>query len=79
MHSIDYEKSSIIKNVEEEKIKMVKKALYDNINCYTSSSMGRFFDAVTSLMGIRNVISYDGEAPIELENIIDKTYISLLY
>ncbi|MCS4472445.1 hypothetical protein JQ031_01855 [Clostridium botulinum] len=42
LYSINYEESSIIKNVEEEKIKIIKKALYNNINCYTSSSMGRF-------------------------------------
>ncbi|NFH87695.1 carbamoyltransferase HypF [Clostridium botulinum] len=78
LYSINYEESSIIKNVEEEKIKIIKKALYNNINCYTSSSMGRFFDAVTSLIGIRNMVSYDGQAPIELENIIDEP-ISLYY
>jgi len=76
--SINYEKTSIIKNIEEEKIKMVKMALYNNLNCYISSSMGRFFDAVASLIGIRNIISYDGQAPIELENIIDQP-VSLLY
>ncbi|EKO1911714.1 carbamoyltransferase HypF [Clostridium botulinum] len=78
LHSINYKNSSIIKNIEEEKIEIVKKALFNNINCYTSSSMGRFFDAVASLVGIRNIISYDGQAPIELENIIDES-VSLYY
>ncbi|GAA0063514.1 carbamoyltransferase HypF [Clostridium sp. CTA-1] len=78
LHSINYKNSSIIKNIEEEKIEIVKKALFNNINCYTSSSMGRFFDAVASLAGIRNIISYDGQAPIELENIIDES-VSLYY
>ncbi len=72
LYSINYKDTSIIKNTKEEKIQMIKKALYSNINCYTSSSMGRFFDAVTSIIGVRNVISYDSQAPIELENIINE-------
>lgn len=45
------------------------------INCIKTSSMGRFFDAVSSILGICEFISYEGQASIELESIIPKNYI----
>lgn len=40
---------------------------------YLTSSLGRIFDAVSALIGIKNVISYEGEAAILLEKCADKT------
>lgn len=64
--------SDIIQGVENEKIQVVKQALNSKVNCFLYSSVGRLFDAVAALCGIRNSITYDGQAAIELENVIDE-------
>ena len=43
------------------------KILNSNINCIETSSMGRLFDAMASIIGITDVVTYEGQASIELE------------
>lgn len=47
---------------------MVKKALAAGINTERSTSMGRLFDAVSALLGIRAYNTYEGECASALEN-----------
>ncbi|MEL6407531.1 MAG: carbamoyltransferase HypF [Chloroflexota bacterium] len=46
---------------------ILKKQLERNLNVIQTSSMGRLFDVVASLIGIRQSISYEGQAAIEME------------
>lgn len=48
---------------------LIRAAIRNNINTVQSTSMGRLFDAVSCLLGVCSYNSYEGQAPIELENL----------
>lgn len=54
-------------NISQDDIDFTIKMLERNLNCPKTSSMGRFFDAVSALLDIKTDISYEGQAAIELE------------
>ena len=58
-----------IEKLSKKDVTLICKALDNNINCYKTSSVGRLFDGVAALLGIREEISYDGQGAIELESI----------
>lgn len=60
-----------VSQYNEIQLQTLHKQFAQNINCLHTTSMGRFFDAVSSLMGIRHHITYEGQAAIELENLCD--------
>ncbi len=52
-------------------LSLLNKQVTKKINTIYSSSMGRLFDAVSSIIGICHEVSYEGQAAIELENLAD--------
>ncbi|HNW15027.1 MAG TPA: hypothetical protein PKG92_10155, partial [Anaerolineaceae bacterium] len=62
-----------VKSFQEEQRVILAQQLAHMVNCLLTTSMGRLFDAVSSLLGIRHHISYEGQAAIELENICDRS------
>lgn len=55
------------------KINMYLQVLKNNFNTYKTSSAGRLFDAVSSLLGLVNVAGYHAEAPMRLESIVNES------
>jgi hydrogenase maturation protein HypF len=56
-----------IGQVDEIEIEIIKRQVEGKINSPLTSSMGRLFDAVSALVGIRGEIDYEGQAAVELE------------
>ncbi len=57
------------REVPESQRKLVRGMLAHDINTVQTSSCGRLFDAVASLIGLRQETNFEGQAAIELESI----------
>jgi hydrogenase maturation protein HypF len=57
----------LTKNFSGEELNLFRQMLVKNMNCLRTSSVGRLFDAVASLLDIRQKINYEGQAAMMLE------------
>ncbi len=52
-----------------EELRLLDRVMSRGVNAPLTSSAGRLFDGVSVLLGVRNAISYEGQAAIELESL----------
>jgi hydrogenase maturation protein HypF len=71
---LDIEGLPFLQSVESPSVDVVRKQVQKKLNTPETSSMGRLFDAVACLVGVRNEVTYEAQAAIELE-VLSKPYL----
>jgi hydrogenase maturation protein HypF len=56
-----------VQQLDYSKWRVLAQMITQHINCPPTSSLGRLFDAVAALVGLRSTVLYEGQAAIELE------------
>ncbi|CAM2076316.1 MAG: carbamoyltransferase HypF [uncultured Clostridium sp.] len=65
-------KEFIPKYLQDKEYNIIRTMIDRKINSPKTSSMGRLFDGISSILGFTNEITFEGEAAITLENISDE-------
>ncbi len=61
-----------LQKLKAESVEVISTMLANNFNSPLSSSCGRLFDGIASILGVRQQISYEGQAAMELEALAKK-------
>ncbi|MDX1707111.1 MAG: carbamoyltransferase HypF [Desulfobacterales bacterium] len=57
----------LVKQIEPHKLNILMEMILKGVNCPQTSSLGRLFDAVAAIVGIRQQVNFEGQAAMELE------------
>ena len=60
-----------VPDVDPGRVRAVERMVRTGFNSPVTTSVGRLFDAVAALAGLRQVVTYEGQAAIELEAMYD--------
>jgi hydrogenase maturation protein HypF len=64
-----------LQNIDKQAVRILRQQIDKRLNSPLTSSMGRLFDAVASFIGIRNEVTYEAQAAIEME-VLSKPFVS---
>ncbi|WP_341676983.1 carbamoyltransferase HypF [Niveibacterium sp. SC-1] len=62
-----FERPAIRAAFTPSELQVLRRMLERNLNCPPTSSVGRLFDAVASLLGLRHVSRFEGDAAMQLQ------------
>lgn len=69
--TIDYNSIPAFSQIEDHKLFIIKSMISKEINSPLSSGAGRLFDAVSALLGLCPEATFNSEAPMRLESVIN--------
>jgi hydrogenase maturation protein HypF len=72
---INVDDLSFLQNIDKQALRILRQQIDRKLNTPLTSSMGRLFDAVASFIGIRNEVSYEAQAAIEME-VLSKPFVA---
>ncbi|MBZ0256399.1 carbamoyltransferase HypF [bacterium] len=65
--AFEHHELACVQSFNENELRTLKQMLCKNLNCPRTSSLGRLFDGFSSLMGLRQSVSFEGQGAMELE------------
>ncbi|MBA4322746.1 MAG: carbamoyltransferase HypF, partial [Odoribacter sp.] len=71
-NDLDYSSLPFFKSVGNNKLSLVREMIINKINTPLSCGAGRIFDAVSAILGLCPAATFDSEAPMRLESVIDR-------
>ncbi|MGD0755315.1 MAG: carbamoyltransferase HypF [Bacteroidales bacterium] len=69
--NFDYKSVPLFNSIDKEKLSLIKEMIIKKVNSPMTSGAGRLFDAVSALLGLCPVSTFESEAPMRLESVID--------